>query len=69
MRARLFRELASVGEPLVGAHLPFRSLCQVAIDGNLFVGDSTRCTITEISVAVVLGRSASRLKASSAEFK
>ncbi|MFJ4467674.1 MBL fold metallo-hydrolase [Streptomyces sp. NPDC089424] len=36
VRIRLLTELASRGEQLVGAHLPFPSVCHVAVDGNAF---------------------------------
>jgi glyoxylase-like metal-dependent hydrolase (beta-lactamase superfamily II) len=36
VRVRLLRELASTREPLVATHLPFPSICHVAIDGNAF---------------------------------
>jgi glyoxylase-like metal-dependent hydrolase (beta-lactamase superfamily II) len=34
VRARLLRELASTGEPLLATHLPFPSVCRVAVAGN-----------------------------------
>jgi glyoxylase-like metal-dependent hydrolase (beta-lactamase superfamily II) len=36
VRIRLLRELASTGEPLVATHLPFPSVCHVAVDGEAF---------------------------------
>ncbi|MGE3780837.1 MAG: MBL fold metallo-hydrolase [Pirellulaceae bacterium] len=36
VRIRLLRELASTGEPMVATHLPFPSVCHVAVDGDVF---------------------------------
>jgi len=36
VRVRLLQELATDGELLVATHLPFPSVCRVAIDGNAF---------------------------------
>ncbi|MHC9292992.1 MBL fold metallo-hydrolase [Mycobacterium sp. LTG2003] len=36
VRVRLLRELASTGEALVATHLPFPSVCRVAVAGNAF---------------------------------
>ena len=36
VRVRLLRELASTGEALVATHLPFPSVCHVAVAGNAF---------------------------------
>ena len=36
VRVRLFRELAANREPLVATHLPFPSLCHVAVAGDAF---------------------------------
>jgi len=36
VRVRLLRELAQNGELLVATHLPFPSLCHVAVDGDAF---------------------------------
>ena len=36
VRVRLLRELAATGEPLVATHLPFPSVCHVAVDGDAF---------------------------------
>jgi glyoxylase-like metal-dependent hydrolase (beta-lactamase superfamily II) len=36
VRVRLLRELASTGEALVAAHLPFPSVCHVAAAGDVF---------------------------------
>lgn len=36
VRVRLLRELASTGESLVATHLPFPSVCRVAVAGNVF---------------------------------
>jgi glyoxylase-like metal-dependent hydrolase (beta-lactamase superfamily II) len=36
VRVRLLRELAATGESLVATHLPFPSLCRVAVAGNAF---------------------------------
>jgi glyoxylase-like metal-dependent hydrolase (beta-lactamase superfamily II) len=36
VRLRLLRELASTGEPMVGTHLPFPSVCRASVDGNAF---------------------------------
>ena len=36
VRVRLLRELAATGEPLVATHLPFPSVCHVAVDGDVF---------------------------------
>ncbi len=36
VRVRLLRELAATREPLVATHLPFPSVCQVAVAGNAF---------------------------------
>jgi hypothetical protein len=34
VRIRLLRELAATGESLLGTHLPFPSVCRVAVAGN-----------------------------------
>jgi glyoxylase-like metal-dependent hydrolase (beta-lactamase superfamily II) len=36
VRVRLLRELAATGEALVATHLPFPSVCRVAVAGNVF---------------------------------
>jgi glyoxylase-like metal-dependent hydrolase (beta-lactamase superfamily II) len=36
VRVRLLRELAATGELLVATHLPFPSICHVAVDGDAF---------------------------------
>ena len=36
VRVRLLRELAATGEPLVATHLPFPSVCHVAVAGDVF---------------------------------
>ena len=36
VRVRLLRELAETGELLVATHLPFPSICHVAVDGDAF---------------------------------
>jgi glyoxylase-like metal-dependent hydrolase (beta-lactamase superfamily II) len=36
VRLSLLRELAATGEPLVATHLPFPSVCNVAVAGNAF---------------------------------
>jgi hypothetical protein len=36
VRVRLLRELATNGELLVATHLPFPSICYVAVDGDAF---------------------------------
>jgi glyoxylase-like metal-dependent hydrolase (beta-lactamase superfamily II) len=36
VRVRLLRELAATREPLVATHLPFPSVCHVAVDGDAF---------------------------------
>jgi glyoxylase-like metal-dependent hydrolase (beta-lactamase superfamily II) len=36
VRVRLLRELASTGEPLVGTHLPFPSVCRASAAGGVF---------------------------------
>ena len=36
VRVRLLRELAATGEPLVATHLPFPSVCRVAVAGDAF---------------------------------
>jgi len=36
VRVRLLRELAATGELLVATHLPFPSVCHVAVAGNVF---------------------------------
>ena len=36
VRISLLRELAGTGELLVATHLPFPSVCHVAVDGNAF---------------------------------
>lgn len=36
VRVRLLRELAETGEMLVATHLPFPSICHVAVDGDAF---------------------------------
>jgi len=36
VRVRLLRELAATGEPLVATHLPFPSVCHVAVAGDAF---------------------------------
>ena len=36
VRIRLLRELAATGEPLVATHLPFPSVCHVAVAGDAF---------------------------------
>jgi len=36
VRVRLLRELAATREPLVATHLPFPSVCHVAVAGNAF---------------------------------
>ena len=36
VRVRLLRELAATGELLVATHLPFPSICHVAVDGGAF---------------------------------
>jgi glyoxylase-like metal-dependent hydrolase (beta-lactamase superfamily II) len=36
VRVRLLQELAATGEPLVGTHLPFPSVCRVAVAGDVF---------------------------------
>lgn len=36
VRVSLMRELAATREPLVATHLPFPSLCHVAVDGDAF---------------------------------
>jgi glyoxylase-like metal-dependent hydrolase (beta-lactamase superfamily II) len=36
VRVGLLRELAATGEPLVATHLPFPSVCHVAVDGDAF---------------------------------
>jgi hypothetical protein len=35
-RVRLLRELASTGEPMVGTHLPFPSVCPASVAGDVF---------------------------------
>jgi hypothetical protein len=37
VRVRLLQELAATGEALVATHLPFPSVCHVAVAGNPFV--------------------------------
>ncbi|OAP39214.1 MBL fold metallo-hydrolase [Sinorhizobium americanum] len=36
VRVRLLHELAATREPLVATHLPFPSVCHVAVDGDVF---------------------------------
>jgi glyoxylase-like metal-dependent hydrolase (beta-lactamase superfamily II) len=36
VRVRLMRELAATREPLMGTHLPFPSVCHVAVAGDVF---------------------------------
>jgi glyoxylase-like metal-dependent hydrolase (beta-lactamase superfamily II) len=36
VRVRLLRELASTGEPMVGTHLPFPSVCRASVAGDVF---------------------------------
>jgi glyoxylase-like metal-dependent hydrolase (beta-lactamase superfamily II) len=36
VRVRLLRELAATGEALVATHLPFPSICHVAVAGDAF---------------------------------
>ena len=36
VRVSLMRELAATREPLVATHLPFPSVCHVAVDGDAF---------------------------------
>ncbi|MFO1039550.1 MAG: MBL fold metallo-hydrolase [Geminicoccaceae bacterium] len=36
VRLRLLQELASTGEPMVGTHLPFPSLCRASASGDAF---------------------------------
>ncbi|MCP9230786.1 MBL fold metallo-hydrolase [Mesorhizobium sp. M0045] len=36
VRINLLRELAATREPLVATHLPFPSICHVAVDGDVF---------------------------------
>jgi hypothetical protein len=36
VRVRLLKELAATGESLVATHLPFPSLCHVAVAGDGF---------------------------------
>jgi glyoxylase-like metal-dependent hydrolase (beta-lactamase superfamily II) len=36
VRVRLLRELAATREPLVATHLPFPSVCRVAVAGDAF---------------------------------
>jgi hypothetical protein len=36
VRVSLMRELAATREPLVATHLPFPSICHVALDGDAF---------------------------------
>jgi glyoxylase-like metal-dependent hydrolase (beta-lactamase superfamily II) len=36
VRLRLLRELASTGEPMVGTHLPFPSVCRASVAGDAF---------------------------------
>lgn len=36
VRLRLLRELAATGEPLVGTHLPFPSVCRASAAGDVF---------------------------------
>jgi glyoxylase-like metal-dependent hydrolase (beta-lactamase superfamily II) len=36
VRVRLLRELASTGEPMVGTHLPFPSVCRASAAGDVF---------------------------------
>jgi glyoxylase-like metal-dependent hydrolase (beta-lactamase superfamily II) len=36
VRLRLLRELASTGEPMVGTHLPFPSVCRASVAGDVF---------------------------------
>jgi glyoxylase-like metal-dependent hydrolase (beta-lactamase superfamily II) len=36
VRVRLLREIAASGELLVAAHLPFPSVCRVAVEGDVF---------------------------------
>jgi glyoxylase-like metal-dependent hydrolase (beta-lactamase superfamily II) len=38
VRVRLLQELAATREPLVATHLPFPSVCHVAVAGNAFRG-------------------------------
>jgi hypothetical protein len=35
-RVRLLQDLAATREPLVATHLPFPSVCHVAVAGNVF---------------------------------
>lgn len=36
VRVRLLRELSSTGEPMVGTHLPFPSVCRASVAGDVF---------------------------------
>jgi glyoxylase-like metal-dependent hydrolase (beta-lactamase superfamily II) len=36
VRVRLLRELASTGEPMMGTHLPFPSVCRASVAGDVF---------------------------------
>ena len=36
VRVRLLRELAATGEPMVGTHLPFPSVCRASVAGDVF---------------------------------
>jgi glyoxylase-like metal-dependent hydrolase (beta-lactamase superfamily II) len=36
VRVRLLRELASTGEPMLGTHLPFPSVCRASVAGDAF---------------------------------
>jgi glyoxylase-like metal-dependent hydrolase (beta-lactamase superfamily II) len=36
VRVRLLRELASTGEPMLGTHLPFPSVCRASVAGDVF---------------------------------
>jgi glyoxylase-like metal-dependent hydrolase (beta-lactamase superfamily II) len=36
VRVRLLRDVAATGEPLVATHLPFPSVCHVAVTGDVF---------------------------------
>ena len=36
VRVRLLREMASTGEPMVGTHLPFPSVCRASVAGDVF---------------------------------
>jgi glyoxylase-like metal-dependent hydrolase (beta-lactamase superfamily II) len=36
VRVRLLRELASTGEPMMGTHLPFPSVCRASVAGDAF---------------------------------